>query len=77
MLANFLILIFVCFQAKGASIGDVFLISDVAFHDRRIPIPVSVSQFSFLHFTFLQKSWRYSSLPFCLVQKLHGPIPQT
>ncbi|GAY65343.1 hypothetical protein CUMW_240370, partial [Citrus unshiu] len=25
---------------KGASIGDVFLISDVAFHDRRIPIPV-------------------------------------
>lgn len=28
------------FKAKGASIGDVFLISDVAFHDRRIPIPV-------------------------------------
>ncbi|KAF2322799.1 hypothetical protein GH714_030923 [Hevea brasiliensis] len=29
------------FKAKGASIGDVYLVSDVAFHDRRIPIPVS------------------------------------
>ncbi|KAJ0077200.1 hypothetical protein Patl1_36594 [Pistacia atlantica] len=28
------------FKAKGASIGDIFLVSDVAFHDRRIPIPV-------------------------------------
>ncbi|KAJ8767574.1 hypothetical protein K2173_017918 [Erythroxylum novogranatense] len=28
------------FKAKGASIGDVCLVSDVAFHDRRIPIPV-------------------------------------
>jgi len=28
------------FKAKGASIGDIFLASDVAFHDRRIPIPV-------------------------------------
>ncbi|XVF45460.1 hypothetical protein PTKIN_Ptkin02bG0208400 [Pterospermum kingtungense] len=28
------------FKAKGAGIGDVFLISHVAFHDRRIPIPV-------------------------------------
>ncbi|KAF9676116.1 hypothetical protein SADUNF_Sadunf09G0104800 [Salix dunnii] len=28
------------FQVKGASISDVFLASDVAFHDRRIPIPV-------------------------------------
>ncbi|EXB36844.1 5'-methylthioadenosine/S-adenosylhomocysteine nucleosidase 2 [Morus notabilis] len=28
------------FKAKGASIGDVFIASDVAFHDRRIPIPV-------------------------------------
>ncbi|XP_050235104.1 5'-methylthioadenosine nucleosidase-like isoform X2 [Mercurialis annua] len=28
------------FKAKGASVGDVFLISDIAFHDRRIPIPV-------------------------------------
>ncbi|RWR81737.1 5'-methylthioadenosine/S-adenosylhomocysteine nucleosidase 2 [Cinnamomum micranthum f. kanehirae] len=28
------------FKAKGACIGDVFLASDVAFHDRRIPIPV-------------------------------------
>ncbi|XP_073045709.1 5'-methylthioadenosine nucleosidase-like [Primulina eburnea] len=28
------------FKAKGACIGDVFLVSDVAFHDRRIPIPV-------------------------------------
>ncbi|KAF8377829.1 hypothetical protein HHK36_031214 [Tetracentron sinense] len=27
------------FKAKGACIGDVFLASDVAFHDRRIPIP--------------------------------------
>lgn len=28
------------FKAKGASIGDVFLASHAAFHDRRIPIPV-------------------------------------
>ncbi|KAK7409778.1 hypothetical protein VNO78_00086 [Psophocarpus tetragonolobus] len=28
------------FKAKGASIGDVFIVSDCAFHDRRIPIPV-------------------------------------
>ncbi|KAL7098861.1 hypothetical protein ACP275_09G045200 [Erythranthe tilingii] len=28
------------FKAKGASVGDVYLASDVAFHDRRIPIPV-------------------------------------
>ncbi|XP_006655705.1 5'-methylthioadenosine/S-adenosylhomocysteine nucleosidase-like [Oryza brachyantha] len=28
------------FKAKGAGIGDVFLASDAAFHDRRIPIPV-------------------------------------
>ncbi|XP_044487760.1 5'-methylthioadenosine nucleosidase-like [Mangifera indica] len=28
------------FKARGASIGDIFIISDVAFHDRRIPIPV-------------------------------------
>lgn len=28
------------FKVKGASIGDVYLASDVAFHDRRIPIPV-------------------------------------
>eukprot|EP00262_Sarcandra_glabra_P012181 TRINITY_DN308_c0_g1_i2.p1 TRINITY_DN308_c0_g1~~TRINITY_DN308_c0_g1_i2.p1 ORF type:complete len:265 (-),score=52.88 TRINITY_DN308_c0_g1_i2:377-1171(-) len=28
------------FKAKGACIGDVFLASHVAFHDRRIPIPV-------------------------------------
>jgi len=28
------------FRAKGACIGDVFLASDIAFHDRRIPIPV-------------------------------------
>ncbi|KAM7257808.1 hypothetical protein ACFE04_013549 [Oxalis oulophora] len=28
------------FKAKGASIGDVFIVSEVAFHDRRIPIPV-------------------------------------
>uniref|UniRef100_A0A2P2L7E7 Phosphorylase family protein n=1 Tax=Rhizophora mucronata TaxID=61149 RepID=A0A2P2L7E7_RHIMU len=28
------------FKAKGACIGDVFLVSDAAFHDRRIPIPV-------------------------------------
>ncbi|XP_057964419.1 5'-methylthioadenosine nucleosidase isoform X1 [Malania oleifera] len=28
------------FKAKGAGIGDVFLVSDAAFHDRRIPIPV-------------------------------------
>ncbi|XP_057523538.1 5'-methylthioadenosine nucleosidase-like [Amaranthus tricolor] len=28
------------FKAKGAAIGDVFLTSEVAFHDRRIPIPV-------------------------------------
>ncbi|XP_039045129.1 5'-methylthioadenosine/S-adenosylhomocysteine nucleosidase-like isoform X2 [Hibiscus syriacus] len=28
------------FKAKGAEIGDIFLVSHVAFHDRRIPIPV-------------------------------------
>ncbi|KAI3899861.1 hypothetical protein MKW92_015086 [Papaver armeniacum] len=28
------------FKAKGACIGDVYIASDVAFHDRRIPIPV-------------------------------------
>lgn len=28
------------FKAKGANIGDVFVATDVAFHDRRIPIPV-------------------------------------
>ncbi|XP_068639891.1 5'-methylthioadenosine/S-adenosylhomocysteine nucleosidase-like [Aristolochia californica] len=28
------------FKAKGACIGDVFVVSGVAFHDRRIPIPV-------------------------------------
>ncbi|XP_021802418.1 5'-methylthioadenosine/S-adenosylhomocysteine nucleosidase 1-like, partial [Prunus avium] len=28
------------FQAKGAGIGDVYLACDVAYHDRRIPIPV-------------------------------------
>ncbi|XP_068645995.1 5'-methylthioadenosine/S-adenosylhomocysteine nucleosidase-like [Aristolochia californica] len=28
------------FKAKGACIGDVFVASGVAFHDRRIPIPV-------------------------------------
>lgn len=28
------------FKAKGACIGDVYLVSHVAFHDRRIPIPV-------------------------------------
>ncbi|KAI3743262.1 hypothetical protein L1987_60968 [Smallanthus sonchifolius] len=27
------------FKVKGASIFDVFLVSDLAFHDRRIPIP--------------------------------------
>ncbi|KAJ0968066.1 hypothetical protein J5N97_024983 [Dioscorea zingiberensis] len=28
------------FKAKGACIGDVYFVSDVSFHDRRIPIPV-------------------------------------
>lgn len=28
------------FKDKGACIGDVFLATDVSFHDRRIPIPV-------------------------------------
>ncbi|KAI3728906.1 hypothetical protein L6452_17551 [Arctium lappa] len=28
------------FKAKGACIGDVYIASEVAFHDRRIPIPV-------------------------------------
>ncbi|XP_020240774.1 5'-methylthioadenosine/S-adenosylhomocysteine nucleosidase 2-like, partial [Asparagus officinalis] len=28
------------FKVKGASLGDVYVTSDVAFHDRRIPIPV-------------------------------------
>ncbi|XP_004500745.1 5'-methylthioadenosine/S-adenosylhomocysteine nucleosidase [Cicer arietinum] len=28
------------FKARGASVGDIFIVSDCAFHDRRIPIPV-------------------------------------
>ncbi|KAM7264743.1 hypothetical protein ACFE04_002426 [Oxalis oulophora] len=28
------------FKAKGACVCDVFIVSEVAFHDRRIPIPV-------------------------------------
>ncbi|KAI4299896.1 hypothetical protein L6164_033317 [Bauhinia variegata] len=28
------------FKAKGANIGDIFVVLDCAFHDRRIPIPV-------------------------------------
>lgn len=28
------------FKAKGATVGDIFLVSHVAFRDRRIPIPV-------------------------------------
>ncbi|KAJ6824676.1 putative 5'-methylthioadenosine/S-adenosylhomocysteine nucleosidase 2 [Iris pallida] len=28
------------FKAKGANVGDVYVASDAAFHDRRIPIPV-------------------------------------
>ncbi|PNY12054.1 5-methylthioadenosine s-adenosylhomocysteine nucleosidase 1-like protein [Trifolium pratense] len=28
------------FKARGASVGDIFIASDCAFHDRRIPIPV-------------------------------------
>ncbi|XP_078448331.1 phosphorylase superfamily protein [Wolffia australiana] len=28
------------FKAKGAAISDVYLASEVAFHDRRIPIPI-------------------------------------
>jgi len=28
------------FKAKGAGVGDCYLVCDVAFHDRRIPIPV-------------------------------------
>lgn len=28
------------FKAKGAGIGDVYVASEIAFHDRRIPIPV-------------------------------------
>ena len=34
------------FQAKQASIGDIYVVSDCAFHDRRIPIPVSFTWFS-------------------------------
>uniref|UniRef100_A0A0C9QUC7 TSA: Wollemia nobilis Ref_Wollemi_Transcript_9073_1355 transcribed RNA sequence n=1 Tax=Wollemia nobilis TaxID=56998 RepID=A0A0C9QUC7_9CONI len=28
------------FKVKGASVGDVYLATNVAFHDRRIPIPI-------------------------------------
>ncbi|KAJ1257585.1 hypothetical protein BS78_10G007600 [Paspalum vaginatum] len=28
------------FNAKGANVGDVYVASEVAFHDRRIPLPV-------------------------------------
>ncbi len=31
------------FQSKGCEIGDVFLVSEVKFHDRRIPIPTFTS----------------------------------
>lgn len=31
----------VLFQAKGARICDVYIVSSSAFHDRRIPVPVS------------------------------------
>ncbi|KAF9611781.1 hypothetical protein IFM89_034979 [Coptis chinensis] len=33
------------FKAKGACFGDVFLVSGVAFHDRRTPIPILISMF--------------------------------
>lgn len=36
------------FQSKGAAIGDVFLATGFANHDRRIPIPVRCSLFAFL-----------------------------
>ena len=59
-----IVLIVECFQAKGASIGDIFIISGCAFHDRRIPIPVSViisldsSGFlSFILFSIWKCSW--------------------
>lgn len=29
------------FQAKGASLCDVYIVSSSSFHDRRIPVPVS------------------------------------
>lgn len=45
-------MIFRHFQAKGASIGDVFLVSHVTFHDRRIPIPVT--SHSILGFGYLR-----------------------
>ena len=52
-LIHYSILMVRSFQAKGASVGDIFLASDVAFHDRRIPIPVSVSLVSFYCSSFL------------------------
>ncbi|TXG64726.1 hypothetical protein EZV62_011720 [Acer yangbiense] len=39
-------------KAKGASVGDVYLASEVAFHDRRIPIPVSFFFFFFFRTYF-------------------------
>lgn len=35
------------FQAKGASICDVYIVSSSAFHDRRIPVPVSALLYDF------------------------------
>ncbi|XLS67123.1 hypothetical protein HN51_018146, partial [Arachis hypogaea] len=39
------ILLFTCITfmvaGKGANVGDIFIISDCAFHDKRIPIPIS------------------------------------
>ena len=29
------------FKSRGATVGDIFIASHSAFHDRRIPIPVS------------------------------------
>lgn len=56
------------FQAKGAVIGDVFLAADCAFHDRRIPIPVSVPiEYHFLFFSCLVKDTNGGSNINCLL----------
>jgi 5'-methylthioadenosine nucleosidase len=34
------------FKARGATVGDIFIASHSAFHDRRIPIPVSLNPLS-------------------------------
>lgn len=56
-------MMFGCFQAKGASIGDVYLASETSFHDRRIPLPVCFLMFLFppICVNFMSNHWENQS----------------